>query len=186
MTINPNDSASYTIMIIRIQHRKYKFCNDASTSINLMNRGSKARGKFVGSRCKSENVGRERLGLSWRNESQRVVRTFPWDKGKRFRVQNRHFRRHECIFVLANRQRNAKSRLHRRCIQRPSWCAVNEALGTPWLECRVAVCNGHGMRERKSCALAEIHVRSAEIQPRQPHSLCNTRATALLHVLLTT
>ena len=40
--------------------------------------------------------------------------------------------------------------------------AVNEALGTlgGW-NAGVAVCNGHGMRERKSCALAEIHVRSA-------------------------
>lgn len=158
---DPNDSASCTIMIVR--SRQIEGINFASRPRIFYRSGFEAReNSFV--LGLEANIEWERLGLSWRNESQRVVRTFPRDKGKRFRVQNRHFRRHECIFVLANGQRNAKSRLHRWCIQRPTWCTVNEALGTPWLECRVAVCNGHGMRERKSCSLAEIHVRSAEIR----------------------
>lgn len=97
-------------------------------------------------------------------ESRRIVRTFLWDRRKPFREQNRHFRRRRCIFVLARRQRNGGLQLHRAITQ---WLhAVKEALGTPRSECRVAVCNGHGMRERKSCELAEIHVRSAEIQQR--------------------
>lgn len=177
---DPNDSASCTIMIVR--SRRYKFCIEASDILSI---GVRSERKFVRSRSRSEH----RVRTTGIVVAQRIAagrENVPRDKGKRFRVQNRHFRRHECIFVLANGQRNAKSRLHRWCIQRPTWCTVNEALGTPWLECRVAVCNGHGMRERKSCSLAEIHVRSAEIQPRQPHSLCKTRATALLHVLLTT